>query len=93
MQPPNLLFSNANGDHIVRRIYIYIYIYIHRDVFTVYRLQDGVRQAVALSEELDTVWKSRGGTFWRYVAFINGVIRMFPGPIFATNYDHTVRGW
>ncbi|KAI0211084.1 VWFA and cache domain-containing protein 1 [Lamellibrachia satsuma] len=56
-------------------------------------IKDGVRQVVALSEELDTVWKSRGGTFWRYVAFINGVIRMFPGPIFPTNYDHTVRGW
>ncbi|KAI0211086.1 hypothetical protein LSAT2_004101 [Lamellibrachia satsuma] len=44
-------------------------------------IKDGVRQAVALSEELDTVWKSRGGC------------SLDPGPIFATNYDHTVRGW
>ncbi|KAK2154484.1 hypothetical protein NP493_2179g00004 [Ridgeia piscesae] len=56
-------------------------------------IKDGVRQSVALSEDLDAVWKSHGGSFWRYIGFITGVMRMYPGTIFATNYDHTIRRW
>ncbi|KAI0212439.1 hypothetical protein LSAT2_002639 [Lamellibrachia satsuma] len=60
---------------------------------TVFR--KGVRQMVAVTENIDKFWKATNSPsiLLRYVGFSNGVVRQFPADIFPTLYDHTTRPW
>ena len=63
----------------------------------VHALQDGVKEAVAVSSKFDDTFSNAENAWqsavWRYLGLRQGVFRLFPGAKLVKQYDHTVRPW
>jgi hypothetical protein len=61
-------------------------------------LLPGVRESVASSYKLESIWFAADPSYWaytieRYYGSSKGMFRVFPGHFFAKNYDNTRRTW
>ena len=63
----------------------------------IFCLQPGVREAVAATHMLETIWKNLTDAYsyatWREVGTKEGVFRKLPGTRLPRGYDPTKRHW